>query len=351
MKQKRFKLDISGNIKDLLYRHDCVILPGFGGFVANYKPAKVDYDRNIFSPPSKNISFNSQLTHNDGLLISDVSYSTGLAYLDAKRNVDGYIRELQSALEKGRKVVIDELGAFYYDKEKLLQFEPDHLKNYLIDSFGLSTFEFSLLEEYDVRKRIQPKLRSPEKNVRRRKILRRTLIAVPLLVALVVIPLKTDLLKSGKFAANPFSQNTEITHKPATPVVPEEASFVPTEQSEVAKEDIDTKETGITKEVSAPAATITPENTVESKEDIITAAAPEKRYDIVAGSFQEKQNASRLANSLAEDGYITELMEASSGFYRVLIAGSPTFTVARKEMYKFKYSHPGEDYWLLKRKI
>lgn len=348
MKQKRFKLDISNNIKNLLYQHDCVILPGFGGFVANYKPAKVDYDRNIFAPPSKDISFNSQLTHNDGLLISDVSYSSGLAYLDAKRNVENYIKEIKSRLEKGRKVVIDELGTFHYNKEKLIQFEPDKLKNYLIDSFGLSTFEFSLLEEYDVRKRIKPKFRTSQKNLSRRKVIRRTLIAVPLLAALVLVPLKTNLLRTDTFSFNPFNKNTEITHKPKSSVVHEEASFVQpvsevnTEATEDLNEYKDLVPEEKPEEVNKEAVT----EVSTSPEPIVV---PEKRYDIVAGSFKNKDNANRLSNSLLKEGYNAELLEAPNGFYRVLIEGSPTFVVARKEMYKFKYSHPGENYWLLKR--
>ena len=348
MKQKKFKLDISNNIKDLLYQHDCVILPGFGGFVANYKPAEVDYDRNIFAPPSKDISFNSQLTHNDGLLISNVSYSSGLAYLDAKRNVENYIKELKSRLEKGRKVVIDELGTFHYNKEKLLQFEPDKLKNYLIDSFGLSTFEFSLLEEYDVRKRIQPKFRTAQKSINRRKVLRRTLIAVPLLAALVLVPLKTNLFKTNTLSFNPFNKTTEITHNPASPVVQEEVSFVQalSETNPEATESLNEKEDlvpgDIPKEESKEAV---PEISVSPEPVIVQ----EKRYDIVAGSFKNKDNANRLSNSLIKEGYNAELLEAPNGFYRVLIEGSPTFVVARKEMYKFKYSHPGENYWLLKR--
>ncbi|MCD6597085.1 MAG: SPOR domain-containing protein [Bacteroidales bacterium] len=348
MKQKRFKLDISDNIKNLLYQHDCVILPGFGGFVANYKPAEVDYNRNIFAPPSKDISFNSQLTHNDGLLISDVSYSSGLAYLDAKRNVENYIKELKSRLENGRKVVIDELGTFLYNKEKNLQFEPDKLKNYLIDSIGLSTFEFSLLEEYDVRKRIQSKFRASQKNVNRRKIIKRTLIAVPVLAALVLVPLKTNLLKTNTLSFNPFNQNTEITHKPASPLVQEEASFVQpvSEASPEETESLNEKEVLVPgdkpEEVSSEIVT----ETLSSVEPVIV---QERRYDIVAGSFKNKDNANRLSNSLLKEGYNAELLEAPNGFYRVLIEGSPVFVVARKEMYKFKYSHPGENYWLLKR--
>lgn len=348
MKQKRFKLDISNNIKNLLYQHDCVILPGFGGFVANYKPAEVDYDRNIFAPPSKDISFNSQLTHNDGLLISDVSYSSGLAYLDAKRNVENYIKEVKSRLEKGRKVVIDELGTFHYNKEKLIQFEPDKLKNYLIDSFGLSTFEFSLLEEYDVRKRIKPKFRTSQKNLSRRKVMRRILIAVPILAALVLVPLKTNLLRTDTFSFNPFNKKTEITHKPGSSVVHEEASFVQSvsESNPEATEDLNENEDLVPEEKPE-------EVNKEAVTEVSTSPEPviiqEKRYDIVAGSFKNKDNANRLSNSLLKEGYNAELLEAPNGFYRVLIEGSSIFVVARKEMYKFKYSHPGENYWLLKR--
>ncbi len=179
-------MDIPGRIKDLLYQHDCVIIPEFGGFVANYKSADVDYDRNIFSPPSKEIGFNKQLAHNDGLLISAVSMSTGLAYPDARNNVREFVKDLQKKLSKGKKVVFDDLGTFYLGKDKLLQFEPDRSTNFLIASFGLSSFEYNELEEYDIRKKIQPKLKNQQlkNNSRKSRILKRSMIAVPILVAL-----------------------------------------------------------------------------------------------------------------------------------------------------------------------
>ena len=55
-------MDITKYIKELLFLHDCVILPGFGGFVANYKSAKIDEIRNVFFPPSKDIGFNREIS-------------------------------------------------------------------------------------------------------------------------------------------------------------------------------------------------------------------------------------------------------------------------------------------------
>ena len=60
-------LTLSAHIKTLLQDHDCVILPGFGGFLANPKSAQVDRITHKFTPPQRQFSFNGHLKHNDGL--------------------------------------------------------------------------------------------------------------------------------------------------------------------------------------------------------------------------------------------------------------------------------------------
>ena len=345
-------MNITQNIQNLLYRHDCVILPGFGGFVANYKPARVDYDRSIFSPPSKEIGFNSQLQHNDGLLISDVSLSSGLAYLDSKRNVDEYIKEIKSKLEKGKKVVLDDLGAFYLEKDKLLQFEPDRTRNYLVDSFGLSSFEFSELEEYDVRKRIQKKqVTKNNLSTNRRKIIRRALIAVPILVALVIIPLKTNIFgpKKDFLSMDPFNQ-TELTNPAiSTPLTEAPAKNI---DSASLMPEINESKTISDKQDSSPVPE--PEALIEDSEmesnsspEIID-PSPIVQYYVIAGSFENESNASRLQNALSKDGYDSKILDAANGFYRVTLSKFPDFWKARKAMNEFQEKHPGESYWILK---
>ena len=36
-------IDVTAYIKELLFKHDCVILPDFGGFIGNYTPAGIDH--------------------------------------------------------------------------------------------------------------------------------------------------------------------------------------------------------------------------------------------------------------------------------------------------------------------
>ena len=95
-------MDITAYIRELLFSHDCVIIPGFGGFIGNYSPARIDKSSSTFHPPVKQISFNRNLNHNDGLLIGKISESSGLNYGDARNIVDEFVNNVRKRLEKGK---------------------------------------------------------------------------------------------------------------------------------------------------------------------------------------------------------------------------------------------------------
>ncbi|MEA1896349.1 MAG: SPOR domain-containing protein [Bacteroidota bacterium] len=341
-------MDIPGKIKDLLYLHDCVIIPEFGGFVANYKSAEVDYDRNVFSPPSKEIGFNNQLVHNDGLLISTVSISTGLAYPDARNNVREFVEDVKKRLSKGKNVVFDDLGTFYLGKDKILQFEPDRSTNFLTASFGLSSFEYHELEEYDVRKKIQPKLKNQQvgSNSRRSRILKRSLIAIPILVALALVPIKTDLLNFdlGSLSWKIFEQKELVYEEPKTDkntLQVAEATFnepEPNNSTESAEEDIHLAESFTENEIL--------DESVSATE---TSSIAVERFYVIAGSFKNKGNATRLNNNLINNGYSGRIFEVSNGFFRVAISGHTHFSEAKKQLGEYQAAHPGEHYWILEK--
>ena len=74
----RATMTLDKQISSLLYLHDCIIIPGFGGFVANQKPSFLNPAHHIFSPPSKRIAFNSSLRIGDGLLANHISKTLNL---------------------------------------------------------------------------------------------------------------------------------------------------------------------------------------------------------------------------------------------------------------------------------
>ena len=122
---------------DLLYEHDCVIVPGLGGFLASYQGASVHPVSHIITPPSRRIAFNVFLKQNDGLLANHVASDDGISYSEAVQKIERYAEACRGDLDKGRRVVISGLGALFNDSEGNLQFEPLPGANFLPESFGL----------------------------------------------------------------------------------------------------------------------------------------------------------------------------------------------------------------------
>jgi cell division protein FtsL len=291
MTRIKFEVDISAFIRELLFGHDCVIVPGFGGFIGNYSPASIDKATGTFYPPVKQISFNRNLNHNDGLLVGTISASSKINYGDARFLVEEFVTDLRKRLEKGEKVVFDNIGSFSNNQEGSLQFEPDRNANYHLDSFGLESFQCLPLEGYDVRKRIlKHTQKDPVKQTSIRKIMWRAAVIVPLAAAIVAVSLNTDFFKSKAITTNlnplvnaEFESNKKAVDESEKnqPVI-EIANSVP-----------------VTEAISAP---------------VISDA---NSYYVITGSFKSEENAVSQVNVLKEEGYSPEIVQAPNGFYRV----------------------------------
>ena len=82
-------------ISDLLFLHDCVIIPDFGGFICNYKSAYIDENSGIICPPTKDILFNRNLIHNDGLLVNWIAAKENISYDRATKQLMLFCEELK----------------------------------------------------------------------------------------------------------------------------------------------------------------------------------------------------------------------------------------------------------------
>ena len=54
-------MKIEQYISQLLYRYQCVTVPGFGAFLTEFQSAQLDENSHSFYPPKKMISFNPSL--------------------------------------------------------------------------------------------------------------------------------------------------------------------------------------------------------------------------------------------------------------------------------------------------
>ena len=80
-------MQLTKHISYLLYRYDCVTVPGFGAFLGTPSPAQLDTESETIYPPTKTISFNAQLQSNDGLLANAIAVEQQTSYEKAVRLV------------------------------------------------------------------------------------------------------------------------------------------------------------------------------------------------------------------------------------------------------------------------
>lgn len=156
-------MQLSKFISELLLEHDCVTVPGLGSFLGNFKSAHYDLENEKFYPPSKQISFNSQIKANDGLLAKFISEKSGLNYDDSLKEIHQEVLKITLNLKK-ESVLLKDIGELNLNKEENIVFNPLQTKNFLKDSFGLSPiFIKELTQENSLNKKeivLKSKLRS-----------------------------------------------------------------------------------------------------------------------------------------------------------------------------------------------
>jgi len=131
---------IEKHISDLLYRYQCVTVPGFGAFLTEIVSAQVTGSSSSFFPPKKMVSFNANVKNNDGLLANHVALQEKMSYDLAVIKIAEVVNEWTHLLENRNRVVLKNIGEIFVNNEKNWVFEPANTVNYLTDSFGLAAF-------------------------------------------------------------------------------------------------------------------------------------------------------------------------------------------------------------------
>lgn len=141
-------MNIQYHIKTLLYRRNCVIVSGLGGFVCQTLSARVEGGYVI--PPSKKISFNQGLDTADGLLENHVAREEKVSYQIAHQNILAFSQKIKDTLQDEQEVVLNGLGSFKNNESKKLVFEPEDAHQWLVEAYGLPKFKVSELPEKEI---------------------------------------------------------------------------------------------------------------------------------------------------------------------------------------------------------
>ena len=130
-------MHLADHIRPLLRDHDCVIIPDFGGLVADAVPARVQANRHALSPPARLVAFNQALTRNDGLLVDALAQHLGVPTAQAREALRTAVAGLQHDLDATSRTELPGIGVFRRAAGRGLSFEYTGTDTLLPAAYGL----------------------------------------------------------------------------------------------------------------------------------------------------------------------------------------------------------------------
>jgi hypothetical protein len=273
-------------ISDLLYRYDCVIVPGFGGFITNRVSANNISSQHKFFPPTKEIAFNKHLDKNDGLLANYITNAKKISYTHAIEIIESSVAGWNNELEKDNTFDIKKVGSFKLNENRDLEFTAEEGVNYLTESYGLSAFTSISV------KRDSDKVKVKTLNLDNTKLSTSNLSKVVKYAAILV-----PFIAISALSYYQMSTDTNIPINNANIGISPEKTI---------------------KEVSSPNKQIEKSTTKIITPKVIVAEKKVLKYHVISGAFGQKGNAEKNINILYNRGVKAELLGRNkNGLYIV----------------------------------
>lgn len=387
-------MNIAQHISELLFEHECVVIPGFGGFITNDRSATVSRITHQFSPPFRKIMFNIHLSANDGLLINHIANVEVVPYVEAKQIVDEFTKHCREELKRGNKIVFDKIGVLVKNTEGHIVFDQYEQVNYNSDAFGLGSFYSPAIERVSDEERLKgiieplltgkpkPKDRKQRvgKEVGRKKRIRAGVVVLVLFLLLLSIgggftfkENVTDYWHNYSALIPIFNSEKEPYKVENDKPVMKDKILVNTEidspdEVEYKDEKIDLKEdlqeanteNLVAEEINSPEAGNVSAPVIKEKSTVASEIPNENRqipdikpsihpYLIITGSFSKEENAKKLVKMLRQDGVDAIVADTSkNGMFRVAYTSFETIKEAKEKLYALRKEHY-PDAWILKK--
>lgn len=308
-------MKIEHYIAQLLYRYQCVSVPGFGAFLTEIQPAQLLED--AFYPPKKQVSFNFHLKNNDGLLASHIALSEKISYEQAVQKIEENVSDWKTSLQLFQPITLKNIGELTLNTENNLVFRPVDSINYLTASFGLSQF-------------VSPKVQ--------REIYQQEVEALEEKAPIIFTPERRSKQVYLKYAAifvvglglisvfgNQYYNNYQEQIATETMMV----------EKSVQKQ-VENKIQEATFFIETPL----PAVKLNIKEDKFS-------YHIVAGAFRNEENADKVFKKLSSKGFKAKRISVTRhGLHPVIYGSFATYAEAQKEMTKIQKTE-NKEAWLL----
>lgn len=315
-------MKIEQYISQLLYRHQCVTVPGFGAFLTEIQSAHMHENTNSFYPPKKLISFNSHLKNNDGLLANHISKAEKTNYENAVASIESEVVIWKSILQVNEKFTLKNIGELSLNAEKNLVFTPSENINYFTESFGLNSF-------------VSPSIKREIANQEIKQIV----VAAKEKESIPFIPEERRARPYLKYAAIfivALSATGSIGYKMYQDHISKETLLVETAVQKQVQNKI--QEATFFIENPIPSVTLT------VKEEKLT-------YHIVAGAFRNEENAQKIYDDLTKSGFKARRIAPNKhGLFPVLYGSYASYAEAQQAMTDIQQS-VNPDAWLMVKEL
>jgi len=309
-------------VERLVRVHECVIVPGLGGFIIRDHQASFNRFNGQLRPRNKSIFFNDILRQDDGLLLNAICSDAGISRPEAQDFVQKEVAHLLQRCAGHEQQAFGSLGSFYLNQHDKLFFLPSATLNLADVSFGLKPVTLETAVETLTREIRKPLIVQdiPEKEVKtaapipispnREQADEQRLISWKVAAAIAILSLTTaaGIRLSSYFREEPdlilaSSLNTEtLTMSPK--IVPEKP-----EQPKLSS--------GTTATSKVPAKS--------TKQVPVQASRQNENYKIVSGCFITEKAAIEELKKLAAKGIAAYTgRPLRSSLYRVMVGEAAT---------------------------
>jgi hypothetical protein len=335
-----------------------VVVPHLGGFVTNYKPARID-DKGRAFPPRKDISFNRNLTGSDGLLEKKICEEEGITFEVASEKIRSEVTRYWQTLNGGSRLEFKKVGVLYIDTDKNLRFEPDTSYNYLISSFGLDSFELPprITKPEEKEAKVLPLTPAHEQKKSHQDIALeapKESRSIYWVAAAALLPFFAFSIYTG--LRTNFKSPTEVNVADLNPLF-----------SQAKEPSLYSERNEVVMETSSETSDSFPENEeifrysfaendsttvwVDLREVSETNKIIQKGpYHIIAGCFGEEANAVNYVRRLQSRGYEASILDYHKNLHRVKISSFNAYQDALNELHTVRNNGTFPNAWMLKKK-
>lgn len=358
-------IELAQHIETLLLENDCVIVPGFGGFVAHYSPATRVKEENIFLPPTRIIGFNPQLKLNDGVLVQSYMSAYDTSFADASRIVEKEVNEFIGLLHEEGKAHLDNIGEIQSNIYGNYEFVPYDYKITTPSLYGLDSFEIHELSALQQKEKVLiPTYPEKEKKTFEISINRAYLRNAAAMIAAIVLffafstPVENTDVQKNNYAQLLPSELFEQIEKQSVAITP---VYVKNDAAQQAKKfsasSASTKTSSAKKHTTDKAKTSKPiavrEVKVVKQETAAPAPAVKSQesanhpfHIIVAGGISLK-DAEAIATQLKSKGFADAKALNTDDKVRVSISSFNNRDEATKQLLELRKNETYKNAWLL----